>query len=118
MELEELGSFYTIREAARILGVSKGTVWRWVKDRKLPAYKVGDRNIRIRRKDLPLVIKRTDIGVKMVKEAVTGDKQQQLFVLKEAEALRAKIENRLGKLLPSSVEEIRALREERAQHVF
>jgi hypothetical protein len=38
-----------------------------------------------------------------------------LAVLKQAEALRAKIERRVGKPLPSSVEEIRALREERTR---
>jgi len=116
---EELDPFYTIREAAKALRVSQGTVWRWVRDRKLPAYKVGDRAIRIKREDLPRVLKRTDAGVEeAAKEATTPDKEQQLLVLKQAQALRAKIERRVGKPLPSSAEEIRALREERARRAF
>jgi len=54
--------------------VSQGTVWRWVRDRNLPAYKVG--GIRIKREDLPRVLKRTDAGVdEAVKEATTSDKE-------------------------------------------
>jgi excisionase family DNA binding protein len=115
---EELGPFYTIQEAAKVLRVSEGTVWRWVRDRKLPAYKVGDRAIRIKKEDLPKVLKRTDMEAKMVERTATSDKEQQLLALKQAGALRAKIERRVGKPLPSSAEEIRALREERARRVF
>lgn len=50
-----------------------------------------------------------------MERAITLDKEQQLLVLKQAEALRAKIESRVGKPLPNSVQEIRALREERAR---
>lgn len=114
MEQEELGSFYTIQEAAKILRVSKGTVWRWVRDRKLPAYKVGDRAIRIRKEDLPLVVKRTDIGVEGKEEVIAPDKEHQLAILEEARKLQAEMESRLGEPLPNSVEEIHALREERA----
>ncbi len=116
MEREgELGPFYTIQEAAKLLRVSEGTVWRWVRDQKLPAYRVGDRAIRIKKEDLPSVIKKTDMGARTMERAITLDKDQQLLVLKQAEALRAKIESRVGKPLPSSVQEIRALREERAR---
>jgi len=45
---------------------------------------------------------------------IKADKEQQLLALKRAKELRAKIERRVGKPLPNSAEEIRALREERA----
>jgi excisionase family DNA binding protein len=114
MEQEALGSFYTIQEVAKILRVSKGTAWRWIRDQKLPAYKVGDRAIRIRKEDLPLVIKRTDVNVKGMEKVIVPDKEHQLATLEEARRLQAEMENRLGKPLPSSAEEIRALREKRA----
>ncbi len=43
--------YYTIREAAAVLNVSAPTVWRWVTAGKLPAYRVGQRSIRIRQCD-------------------------------------------------------------------
>ncbi len=49
--------FYTVAEAARVLQVSHSTVWRWIEARKLPAYRVGHRAIRIRRRDLEEVIR-------------------------------------------------------------
>jgi len=64
-------------------------------------------------KDLPSVIKEAATGAE-AKKAATSNKKQQLAVLKQATALRAKIEKRMGKPLPDSAEEIRALREERA----
>lgn len=116
MEREgELGPFYTIQEAAKLLRVSEGTVWRWVRDQKLPAYRVGDRAIRIKKEDLPSVIKKTDMGARTMERATTSDKEQQLAVLAEARKLQTEMASRLGKPLPSSAEEIRALREERAR---
>jgi excisionase family DNA binding protein len=48
--------FYTVAQAARLLGVSPATVWRWIVAGKLPAYRVGPRRIRIRKEDLGRVI--------------------------------------------------------------
>ena len=44
--------FYTVSEAARVLDVSRTTIWRWIDEGKLPAYRVGGRTIRIRRQDV------------------------------------------------------------------
>jgi excisionase family DNA binding protein len=51
------GSFYSVAQAARYLGVSRSTVWRWIEGDRLPAYRVGPRNIRIRRQDLDRVVR-------------------------------------------------------------
>jgi|GEM_PF-5664238 len=48
--------FYTVAEAAHVLDVSPATIWRWIEARKLPAYRVGPRRIRIRKEDLDRVI--------------------------------------------------------------
>jgi len=115
MDQEEAwGSFYTIQEAAKILRVSEGTVWRWIRDQKLPAYKVGDRAIRIKREDLSSVIRKIGAGTGAVEQVITTDKERQLAVLEKARKLQAEMEKRIGKPLPSSADEIRALREKRA----
>jgi excisionase family DNA binding protein len=46
----------TVAEAARELGVSPSTVWRWIDARRLPAERIGVRRIRIRAEDLPLMV--------------------------------------------------------------
>jgi len=64
------------------------------------------------KKDLPSVIKETTTGAKAEK-AAASNKERQLLVLKQGAALRPRIEKRVGKPLPDSAQEIRALREER-----
>ena len=41
----------SVDEITKILKVSKGTVWRWCREHKLPAAKIG-KAYRIRREDL------------------------------------------------------------------
>lgn len=49
--------YYTVAEAAQLLGVSPATVWRWIEADKLLAYRVGPRGIRIKKEDLEAVIR-------------------------------------------------------------
>jgi excisionase family DNA binding protein len=48
--------YYTVTQAARVLDVSPSTVWRWIEAKKLPAYRVGARKIRIKKEDLSSII--------------------------------------------------------------
>lgn len=50
--------FLTLREAAQQLRVSAPTVWRWVRDGKLAAYRLGGGAIRVRRGGLARVVAR------------------------------------------------------------
>jgi excisionase family DNA binding protein len=48
-----MGTVYkTINEAAELLDVSRTTVWRWIREGRLPAYRAGSRTIRIKAEDL------------------------------------------------------------------
>jgi excisionase family DNA binding protein len=55
VEVEER-DYLTVREAARLLRVSSSTIWRWIEARRLPAYRVGPRAIRIKKADLESVL--------------------------------------------------------------
>jgi excisionase family DNA binding protein len=48
--------YVTVAEAAEALDVHQSTVWRWIEAKRLPAYTVGTRKIRIKRGDLALVV--------------------------------------------------------------
>jgi PAS domain S-box-containing protein/excisionase family DNA binding protein len=50
--------YYTIAQAMAILGVSRSTLWRWIRSGKLTAYKAGLRSTRIKRADLEAVLRR------------------------------------------------------------
>src|SRR6476646_5732170 len=50
--MAELASDCTVSEAASLLGVSRVTVWRWIRDGKIQAERLGHRTVRIRRTDL------------------------------------------------------------------
>ncbi|MGH2534871.1 MAG: ATP-binding protein [Thermomicrobiales bacterium] len=51
MPLDTRG-YYSISETATLLGVNRVTVWRWIRDGRLPASRLGHRTTRIKREDL------------------------------------------------------------------
>ncbi|MGI8549330.1 MAG: helix-turn-helix domain-containing protein [Dehalococcoidia bacterium] len=50
------GEYLTVAEAAKLLKVSQSTVWRWINRGEVPAYRVGQRRIRLRRDELAKII--------------------------------------------------------------
>lgn len=44
--------YYSIAQATQLLGVSRVSIWRWIRDGRLPASRVGPRTTRIRPLDL------------------------------------------------------------------
>lgn len=111
--------FCTLSEAARMLHVSKPTVWRWVQSGKLPAVRVGGRAIRVRRRDLAALVQPLRPG-DQVKAGANGDERPRggavMHAVSELERGQEEIlRRRGGKRLTSSVETIRAAREERAR---
>lgn len=134
----------TVDDVAKYLSLNREVVLRKVRKGEIPAVKAGPRTYRFYRdqvdgwlksktttkpeslayplrgeerkskKQLSSIIKETTTGTKIVRKTATPNKEQQLAVLAEARKLQAAMEKRLGKPLPSSAEEIRVLREERA----
>jgi excisionase family DNA binding protein len=135
----------TVDEVAQYLRLNREVVLRKVRKGEIPAVKVGTRTYRfyreqidewlmsrtpmkpeaqvypsrskgyLNKKDFRPVIKETGTEVEVIGETATLDKERQLAIIAEARKLQAKMEKRLGKPLPSSAGEIRALREERAR---
>jgi excisionase family DNA binding protein len=56
MTRSQESDYYTVTQAAKVLEVSPSTIWRWIKAGKLPAYRVGERAIRIKKADLPSIV--------------------------------------------------------------
>lgn len=111
------GEIPAVRVGTKTYRFYKEQVDEWLKSKTTmkpepQTYPLGGKGRRGKR-DLSSVIKETTTKAGAEK-AATSNKERQLLVLKQAAALRAKIERRVGKPLPDSAEEIRALREERA----
>ena len=45
-------SYYSISQAAELLGVSRVSIWRWVRAGRLSVVRLGHRTARIKREDL------------------------------------------------------------------
>lgn len=130
MEAEQMDTdLLTAAEAARLLKVSIVTVKRWLKDGRLPAYRLGPRYVRIRRADLSKVLTPVSKGAADAEdepvlasfaEAAQPLSAEQTVQLEEAirsaAALRQRIlARRGGERLTPSWGLIRQEREERAR---
>src|SRR6476661_311960 len=51
-EVGDEPSYYNISQAASLLGVSRMSIWRWIRAGRLPVARLGHRTSRIRREDL------------------------------------------------------------------
>lgn len=98
----DFADLLTLDQAAVLLTVSKGTLQRWIKGGRLPAFRVGTRKLRLRRSDLAAMV--TPVAgpgsvepgawTAVIEEApfarpLTEEQaQQQLQAIREAEAFR------------------------------
>ena len=97
----------TVDDVAEYLRLNREVVLRKVRKGEIPAVRVGSKAYRFYREQVDEWLKSRATNV--------SSKEQQLAVLAEARKLQADMATRLGRPLPSSAEEIRALREERAR---
>ena len=125
--------YYSVAQAAAALGVGHSTVWRWIASGKLPAYRVGPKNIRIKKQDLDNVIQPARPNRKDTSRPVDTmpvytmldipplteeERQRGLDALERIDALQEKmLADRGGGPFPSSVELIREMREERSRQL-
>jgi excisionase family DNA binding protein len=55
-------SYYSISQAAALLGVSRVSVWRWIRAGYLPVWRLGHRTTRIKREDIERLLVRMQAG--------------------------------------------------------
>ncbi len=110
--------YFTVAQAARRLQVSPSTIWRWIDAKKLRAYRIGEKTIRVRREDLEAIVRPTDAAI----EAATGSRTKPLgdeesarglAALRRAAVSRAEqLARRGGQPFPPSSDLVREIREE------
>lgn len=114
--------FLTIAEAAALLKVDRSTIRRWIDRGDLPAYRVGQRAVRLRRDELERVIapvrpSKVDADeLARIKERklTPEERDRALAAIEDARKLALEIYERRGrKLFSPSLEIIHEMREER-----
>jgi excisionase family DNA binding protein len=119
----------TVAEAARLLHVNPSTIWRWIDQGQLPAYRVGQRRVRVRRADLATMITPARSEAEESYMATIGrhpqirplteeERQRSLEAFERIKKLRAKIlARRGGEPFPPSWKEINEDRDERSRQL-
>lgn len=120
----------TVAETAELLKVSIVTIHRWLKQGRLPAYKLGPRYVRIRRSDLARVLTLTlgeanKAGEETIANAgltfrrlTKAEADRRLAAIEEARTLRERmVAERQGKPFAPSWPLIRKAREERSKRL-
>src|SRR5437899_11155590 len=70
-------SYYSISQAAALLGVSRMSIWRWVRAGRLPVARFGHRTARIRREDLDRLVLEARLRIvpgRMTEAAIDPDR--------------------------------------------
>lgn len=115
--------YVTVTKAAELMKISPSTLWRWLKSGDLPAYRLGQRRVLIRRDDLETMItpfkpKKGDAMVEKERARLSrpldeGQRQAALAALAAARTLRAgTLKHRNGHVFSDSTDIIREMREE------
>jgi excisionase family DNA binding protein len=115
--------YVTVAEAAELLGVAQSTIRRWIREERVPAYRLGDRRILLRRHDLeglavPIYpLKEVDLSLRP--PLMTDEEQARAWeALRKLDEFVAEImKERGGKPFRSVVEDIREMREERTREL-
>ena len=122
--------YITVAQAAQLLKVSQSTLWRWIDQGRLPAYRFGQRRVLIRQDDLRRLITpaRGEKGggmseIEKERERLSRplskeEQRKALAALAAARQLKAQmLERHGGKLFSDSAEIVREMREERTREL-
>jgi excisionase family DNA binding protein len=106
MATRDSDEFVTVDQAAALLDVDRSTVRRWIGRGRLPAYRIGERHVRLKRSDLDRVVTpiahshthQSDVRESVVRPAplTSEEKAEALAVAKRARELRHELRDRWG----------------------
>lgn len=106
--------FYTPAEVARLLKVSKQTVWAWTRSGELHCLRFG-RAVRVPRSDLEAFLNKANQRQGQGKDEKAARNAAWRSALNKADTVRARIRARVEGPLPNSVDDVQTLREERSR---
>lgn len=121
--------FITVAEAATLLRVAPSTVRRWIRQGDVPAYRIGQRRVALRRGDLATLITPTQPAIKAggtqaggepveIRRLTPEERQRGLEAMDRLKELRKRtLAERGGKLFPPSWETINEMRDERTRQL-
>lgn len=128
--MHALGEDYlTVAEAAAELHVGRATIRRWIRRGDVPAYRIGQRRVALKRADLATLITPANAGGQDGGEMATAathaiprptpeQRRQTLEAVAQARRLQAELlERRGGKLFPPSWELLNEARDERTRQL-
>jgi len=119
--------YVTVAEAARLFKVSQSTIWRWINQGQLPAYRVGQRGIRLKTGELARLVtparQGQEKGERMVQKErlrlgplTARERKQMLAAIEGARRLQAELlSSRSGKPFTPSSDILEELREQRTR---
>jgi excisionase family DNA binding protein len=123
-----MSEYLTVAEAATLLKVHKSTIWRWIENGQLPAYRVGQRGVRLKKADLERSL--TPVGQEKggeqtvpeheqkVRPLTVKEQQRGMRALREMQRLRAELAAQYGTFKPESWELVNASRDERTRELM
>lgn len=115
--------YVTVAEAAELLGVAQSTIRRWIREQRVPAYRLGDRRILLRRHDLEglavPIRPVAEVDLSLRPPLMTDEEQARAWkVLRELDRFREKLlKERGGKPFRPVEDDIREMREERTREL-
>ncbi len=122
------GDYVTVKEAASLVRVAPSTIRRWIREGTLPACRVGQRRIALKRADLLTIItpvrtrgitryRISDSGRLEIPRLTPAEQREALAALERSERLQERIMAKLNRFSPSSSELLAEAREERTRQL-
>jgi excisionase family DNA binding protein len=122
--------YVSVAKAAELLRVSRSTLWRWIDQGELPAYRFGQRRVLIKQDDLGKLITPARRGKggdmtelekereRLSRPLTEEERRKGLAALEAAQQFSAEMRRRRGgQLFSDSAEIVREMREERTRQL-
>jgi excisionase family DNA binding protein len=115
----------SVAEAAQLLRISQSTLWRWIGEARVPAYRMGPKRVWLKRTDLDLLMnparteRREDDTPRTVGQPLTAvERARRLAAIEKARKFQARVlASRGGKPFGESSELLHEMREERMRQL-